>query len=390
VAGGSAAGALTRPAHDAWVLTGAGQADGPGEAMPDEDLVDRLRSVTGRKVPGIAIAIAGAEGLRGTAAAGHADLAAGVPASADMVCPWFSMTKIVTASMAVRLADRGVLDLDRPVMPLVPELAVMEPRALAERITPRHLLSHSGGLPNPIPVRWIHPADQPGPDPAAFLKGLLAAHRKLRFEPGTRSSYSNLGTLALGQAIANAAGQPFTGLISDEILRPLGMPMTGFAYTADMRARAATGYHPRWSPMRLLLPRWVVGDPAGRWVGFRPFLLDGSAYGGLLGPVRDAARFLRMHLRDGELDGARILAPESAAAMRRITVRGRQRDLGLGWFRPASQRDADPPFVEHLGGGAGFFNLIRIYPTQAVGIAVMGNATRYGIDAAGRLALLRT
>jgi CubicO group peptidase (beta-lactamase class C family) len=369
---------------------GAGRRIGPGEAMLDESLTGRLCSVTGRKVPGVAVAIAGVEGLRETAAAGYADLAGRVPASADMVCPWFSMTKIVTASLAIRLADRDLLDLDRPVLPLVPELAVMEPRALAERITPRHLLSHSAGFANPVPVRWIHPADRPGPDPAAMLKGLLAGHRKLRFEPGTRSSYSNLGTLVLGQAMARAAGKPYTGLVRDEILEPLGMRLTGFAYAPDMQEHAATGYHPRSSPMRLLLPGWVIGDPAGRWVSFHRFLLDGSAYGGLLGPVRDAARFLQMHLRGGEFDGVRILAAESAAAMQRITVNGRRRDLGLGWFRPASQRDADPPFVEHLGGGAGFFNVIRIYPAQAVGIVVMGNATHYDIDAVARLALMKT
>jgi CubicO group peptidase (beta-lactamase class C family) len=290
----------------------------------------------------------------------------------------------------MRLADRGMLGLDRPVLPLVPELAVMQPRAFAERITPRHLLSHSAGFANPVPVRWIHPADQPGPDPAALLTRLLARHRKLRFEPGTRSSYSNLGTLTLGQAMANAAGKPYTALAGEEILAPLGMRITGFAYTPEMRARAATGYHPRRRPLRLLLPRWVIGYPAGRWVSFHHFLLDGPAYGGLLGPVRDAARFLQMHLRDGELDGTRILPAESAAAMRRITTSGRRYDLGLGWFRPASQRNADPPFVEHLGGGAGFFNLIRIYPAQAVGIAVMGNATGYDIDAIARIALSTT
>jgi CubicO group peptidase (beta-lactamase class C family) len=358
--------------------------------MTDTGAPGRLRSLAGQKVPGVAIAIAGAEGLREVAATGYADLAAGVPASADMVCPWFSMTKIVTATLAMRFADRGLLGLDRPVLPLVPELAVMQPREFAERITPRHLLSHSAGFTNPVPVRWIHPADQPGPDPAALLKGLLARHRKLRFEPGTRSSYSNLGTLTLGQAMANAAGTPYTTLADDEILQPLGMRMTGFAYTPDMQARAATGYHRRSSPMRLLLPRWVIGHPAGRWVSFRRFLLDGPAYGGLLGPVQDAACFLQMHLRDGELDGTRILPAESAAAMRRITTNGQRYDLGLGWFRPASQRDADPPFVEHLGGGAGFFNLIRIYPAQAVGIAVMGNATNYNINAIARLALSKT
>ena len=64
-----------------------------------------------------------------------------------------------------------------------------------------------------------------------------------------------------------------------------------------------------------------------------------------------------------------------------------QYDLGLGWFRPASQRGADPPFVEHLGGGTGFFHLIRIYPAQTVRIVVMGNTTNYDIDAVARLAL---
>jgi CubicO group peptidase (beta-lactamase class C family) len=361
-----------------------------GETMPDASISDRLRQVTSRDVPGIAIAIAGPEGLRETAAAGHADLAAGQPASVGMVCPWFSMTKIVTASLAMRLAGHGLLDLDRPLLPLVPELTVLQPRAFAERITPRHLLSHSAGFANPVPVRWIHPVGQPGPDPAALLTRLLSRHRKLRFEPGTRSSYSNLGILALGQAITNAAGRPYTALVSGEILEPLQMHMTGFTYTPSMVAHAATGYHPRRSPMRLLLPHWVIGDPAGRWLSFRRFLLDGAAYGGLVGPVQDAARFLQMHLRDGELDGTRILPAEAAAAMRHITTNGKRYDLGLGWFRPASQRNTDPPFVEHLGGGAGFFNMIRIYPTQKVGIAIMGNATNYPIDTIATLALAHT
>jgi CubicO group peptidase (beta-lactamase class C family) len=261
--------------------------------VPDATITERLRQITDREVPGVAVAIAGPEGLRETAAAGYADLAAREPASADMVCPWFSMTKIATATLAMRLAGRGLLNLDQPVLPLVPELAVVQPRALAERITPRHLLTHSAAFANPIPVRWIHPAGQPGPDQAALLTRLLARHSKLRFEPGTRSSYSNLSTLTLGQAIANAAGAPYDGLVSSEILQPLGMRMTGFAYTPDMLARAATGYHPRRSPMRLLLPGWVIGTRTGRWLSFRQFLLDGAAYGGLLGPVRDAAASCR-------------------------------------------------------------------------------------------------
>ena len=61
----------------------------------------------------------------------------------------------------------------------------------------------------------------------------------------------------------------------------------------------------------------------------------------------------------------------------------------LGWFRPASQRKCRPRPVEHLGGGARFFNLIRIYPPSG-GVAVMGNATNYNINAVASPTLSRT
>src|SRR5256885_15969191 len=112
--------------------------------------------------------------------------------------------------------------------------------------------------------------------------------------------------------------------------------------------------------MRLLLPRWLTGARTGRWLSFRRFLLDGAAYGGLIGPVEDAARFLQMHLRDGELDGVRILTADSARQMRMINTRGRRFDLGLGWFRPAKARTSTPRFVQHRGDGGAFATDMRI------------------------------
>ena len=106
------------------------------------------------------------------------------------------------------------------------------------------------------------------------------------------------------------------------------MKATGFAYSAEMNARAATGYHRRHSPMRYLLPRWVIGEPSGKWLSLRRFLLDGQAYGGLVGSVEDAARFLRMHICDGTVGERQILKPETARRMREIVVPGRRFDLG--------------------------------------------------------------
>ena len=353
--------------------------------MTGISLEDRIRAAVGDRVPGVALVIVGPEGVRARAGMGSADLNAGTPMSPELAAPWFSMTKIATATTTMALAERGVIDVDAPVEALAPVTRTLRPTDRAGRITPRHLLQHSAGIANPIPVKWIHPADAPGPDPDAFLEGLLAKHAKLAFEPGTRSSYSNLGTLLLGAAIAHTAGDAFPSVVEREALKPIGMAATGFTYPSEVAA--ATGYHPRWSAMRLLLPRWVIGAPAGRWVSFERFLLDGSAYGGLVGTADDAARFLQMHLRNGELDGTRIISEDAAEEMRQIRVPGKRFDLGLGWFRPANRRNPDPPFVEHLGGGAGFFNVMRLYPTAGVGAVVMGNATKYDVESVAALAL---
>ncbi len=72
---------------------------------------------------------------------------------------------------------------------------------------------------------------------------------------------------------------------------------------------------------------------------------------------------------------------------RRLNQRGKRYDFGLRWLTPSAARHTQPPFVEHLGGGAGFLNVMRLYPSLGIGVGVMGNATTYDIDAVARLSL---
>jgi CubicO group peptidase (beta-lactamase class C family) len=97
----------------------------------------------------------------------------------------------------------------------------------------------------------------------------------------------------------------------------------------------------------------------------------------LVGGVEEAARFVLLNLNGGQTNGTRLLSPESVAEMRRITPRGGKRDFGLGWFRSHEAERRGPTFVEHLGGGAGFWNVMRIYPGESLGVVVMGNITSY-------------
>ena len=352
--------------------------------MDSTNIDDRVARAS-RGVPGAAIVVVGPEGVRARGAAGYADLASRVGMETTVAAPWFSMTKIATATLALRLDYEGVLDLNEPVIEAVPEVGMLSPAEWSHRISARHLLQHSSGLKNPLPVRWIHPSSKPGPDPDEFLESLLRKNSKLRSEPGSLSSYSNLGALVLAAAMTRRAGVSFENLMRSRILDPLGMSSTDIGSAPG--ALTATGYHPRYNPLRFLLPRWVVGEADGRWLALKPFAVDGPPYGGLVGTPDDAARFLKMHLRNGMFDETLIIPPEMATEMRQITIEGKRYDLGLGWFRPAAQRNSKPEYVQHLGGGAGFFNVMRAYAGAGVGAIVIGNATKYNIEAVAALAL---
>jgi CubicO group peptidase (beta-lactamase class C family) len=331
-------------------------------------------------VPGLSVSVVKDDRLVWVKGFGIADLATGRPASPQTSYLWFSMTKIVTATAVMCLAEGGKLDLDAPADEYFRGFKVVSQPV---PVTVRQLLNHSSGLANPLPIRWVRPADTPIPDRSAFVGRLLAKHRKLKSVPGERASYSNLGYLVLGEIISEVTGASYEEHVRKEILYPLGMDRTGFSYPEQPAGGngAATGYQPLWRPLtplfRAALPRGVVGPRQGRYVTFNPFYVKGPAYGGLVGGVDEAARFVVLHLNGGEVEGTRLLSAESVAEMRRITPRGGKRDFGLGWFRSHVARDQCSAFVEHLGGGAGFWNVMRIYPEASLGVVVMGNTTSY-------------
>ena len=307
---------------------------------------------------------------------GLADIETPSPADADTVYLWFSMTKLVTATAVLQLADRVKLDLDSPVTSLVPEFPR---RGGGRRVTIRHLLSHSSGLANPIPIRWVRLAEAPAEDLHAFTARLLEKHSRLRAAPGTRASYANLGYLVLGEVIQAASGAPYTEYVRAHILEPLGMTTTDFVYGQDMVQHAATGYHPRFNVstplLRLMTPAGIFDHRVGHFWALSRFCVRGAPYGGLIGSVADAARFLALHLDPRAHPG--VLSEKAVLAMQETTARGRKLDVGLGWFRRHSDPQNAGYYWEHRGGGGGFFNTMRIYPELKLGVVAMGNATNW-------------
>jgi CubicO group peptidase (beta-lactamase class C family) len=323
------------------------------------------------KIPGMSVAIASPDRLLYAGAVGYADLQDRRASTVDDEYPWFSMTKIATATTAIRLHAEGVLDIDAPIGTYLPDYQAHPTHG---HPTTRELLSHTAGLGNPLPVRWIRPADQQ-PNPA-LLAEIITKHGTPKHDVGARASYSNIGYLLAGEVIASATGATIEDCVRDRVLDPLGMEKTGYDYHRD--TSRAVGYvrAPRVAVplLRAMLPNGIVGPRVQGHTALNPFLVNGAAYGGLVGTPADAVRLAAVHAAD-TTDPHPVLTHRHVEEMRTITATGKRFDHGIGWFRKPTDVARTPAFVEHYGTGGGYWNAMRIYPDQRLALVAMTNTT---------------
>ena len=299
------------------------------------------------KVPGMSIAVASPEGILYAGAVGYADLAEGRQASVDDQYLWFSMTKIATATTAVQLHAQGQLDLDAPIRTY---LTGYRPSIKHGHPTTRQLLTHTAGLGNPLPIRWVRPAGQPV-DPN-LLDSVVDKHGASKRAVGARAAYSNIGYLLAGKVIEAVTGRSLRDAVRSAVLEPLGIHRTDYTYRAD--TPRSIGYVRIHSPvvplLRWALPDGIVGQRVGGHTALRPFLVNGAAYGGLVGTVTDAALLGAAHSA-GRSDAHPVLTHGDIETMRTISATGKPFDHGIGWFRKPADADRTPAFVEHYGTG---------------------------------------
>ena len=356
------------------VTNGRNAAEAGATPHPHAGRVQALAADAARagRIPGMVVAIANPDGPLHAVAVGFADLATSRRLTLEDQYPWFSMTKIATATGAVRLHADGALDLD---LPIGTYLGGYQASERFGHPTTRQLLSHTAGLRNPMPLRWVRPEGEP-PDLAQQSR-VLARHGRPKRAVGSWASYSNIGYLLVGEVIEAVTGLHVEDYVKAAVLDPLEMGATSYQYEPSVPR--AVGYarlpgvlRPA---LRSVLPDRIVGPQVGRYTSFRPFLVNGAAYGGLVGPVTDAIKLAAAHAAWSE-DNHPVLDHEDIDQMRTITAVGRPFDHGLGWFRRHGDATRLPAFVEHYGTGGGFWNAMRLYPTQRLAVVAMANTTR--------------
>jgi CubicO group peptidase (beta-lactamase class C family) len=272
--------------------------------MTSQAIQALLDSAVARGVaPGLAAAVAHADGRIGLYAAGGRGVSDPAPMAPDDLFWIASCTKAITSAAALQLVERGVLDLDAPVGERLPGLAtpqVLEgfgadgaPRLRPARtaITLRHLLTHTSGLA----YDFFH-ADL-GRYYAATGGSLMERAPTapvLAFDPGAGWQYG-IGIDAAGWLIEQATGQGLDAYLGQHITGPLGMTDTVFVATPDLEARAV-GMHGR--------------GPDGAFVAAPAFPSSPLYYGGggLRSTAPDYLKFLRAVMAD---DGAGVLGPKA-------------------------------------------------------------------------------
>jgi len=344
------------------------------------------RLVASGSPPGLSIVVVKDGQVAYNQAFGRADGPRNVAAAPNTVYHWWSMTKIPTAIAILQLEEQAQLTIDDEVVKYLPWFDVAYPRRGGPAITLRHLLQHSSGLPDVVPaiVGWVH-NDDLGRDQTALVKKFLPQYRRLKFGPGQKAMYSNLNYMVLGAVIEAVTGQRYESYIADHILRPLGMSQTAFVYLPEMALHAAAGTLPVVHFYTPLLPfladmHLVFRERQGRLFWFNKLYVDVTPSTGLIGPAGDVGRLLTAYLDQGALDGATVLGPESVALMTHVPPLDGH---GLGWF---VNRAGGRLYLEHPGGGPGFATLMRLYPNEGLGIAILANGT--DLDGAGIANLL--
>lgn len=230
--------------------------------------------------------------------------------TADTLFDAASLTKVVaTAPSVMLLVERGRIELDQPLAKYLPSFTGER----RELVTIRHLLTHTSGL---------RPGLSRQPPWTGYEHGIgLALNEKPEPPPGTHFRYSDINYILLGELVRVVSGTTLDRFAARELFKPLRMRDTRFLPPPSGRRRIA----PTEKVDNQIL-RGVVHDPTSRAMG------GVSGHAGLFTSAADLARFARLFLNLGELDGVRIFRPETIRLMTSVqspdAVPARR---GLGW-----------------------------------------------------------
>ncbi len=293
-------------------------------------------------VPGISAAIANG-GEAEYEQFGIASITTNQPVQRDTLFQIGSISKIFTTTLIMTLVDEGKVDLDTPVITWIPDLPLTDGTARTS-ITLRHLVTHMGGF-------YGDRFDDHGRGDDALQRKVAAFYDlPQQTAPGELWTYCNAGFDLAGRVAEVVAGDTFENLVRTRIFAPLQLDTITYFPDEAIRNPVSVGHEDREDGDGL-----KISNP---W----PIPRCSNPAGGISATAEHLIRFARMHMNDGELDGARVISAESARLMRSFQTNAEgSRTWGLGWARSSIDGVA---MVSHGGATNGFTARLLIVPER--------------------------
>ena len=296
---------------------------------------------------------------------GFADITKQKYTNIDTTYHAFSVTKTFTALAIMQLAEHGKIDLDQAIINYLQDFPY------GAEITVKQILNHTAGIPNPIPLAWIHlDSEQKTFDRNVSFRPIFEKNSKTKSKPGEKFAYSNLGYIILGQLIEKLSGKTYEEYIFEHIIQKLPVEPNDLAFTISDNGAHATGYHKNLSLSNLVLSFFVkksefMKKTEGKWRPFKYFYVNGASYGGLIGKPAAFVKYIQELLKD---DSALI----SNEYKQFLFQENKNTGMCLSWF---TGEISGEKYFTHAGGGGGYYCEIRIYPGIKVGSVVFFNRT---------------
>lgn len=293
----------------------------------------------------------------------------------DVLLPWFSCTKLLTAIAVLQQVERRTIGLDDPIARHVPEFAAGGKAA----VTVRHALTHTGGfrsavdrVPSGAAVDW-----------PAMVREICAAPLEPDWVPGQRAAYHpRSGFQILAEVVQRVTGIAFADHLTESVIEPLGMVDGWVAMSADRQVAYGERIGAMYDTTAPASPR--RRDDLARAGAFAS--PDGAS--GAIGPACDLVRIPELVLGRGSVDGVEVLSPSTAddlIAPQRVGMRdetfGAVIDWGLGiminsWHyerRPAPYGYGDHASDGAVGHGGVQSSVAFADPEHALAVALICN-----------------
>jgi D-alanyl-D-alanine carboxypeptidase len=346
------------------------QAAGNG-MMPQQDRAAGLiRELAPPDGPGIQYSIVDKSSVIFEYSSGLSDVKNRTPLRLDHTLAAFSMTKVLTAIAILQLADKQLVKLDDAA-------GGYRNHPYGPDVTIRQLLNHTSGVPNPLPLKWVHLANSTAPfDEDAALDLVLRENPKRDHGPGEKYAYSNIGYWLLGKIIETVSGQKYQSYVKQNIFEPLQLMPAEIDFEIIDPSHHAKGYLAKYSFMNLakgvITDKEVWGKYEGSWLHIKDVYLNGPSFGGAMGSARAFSRILQDLLSDDS-----FLLGKSARQLlftQEKSKAGKPLPMTLGWH--IGELNGVSYFYKE-GGGAGFHSEMRIYPSHGLASVIMTNRTSF-------------